>query len=178
MARMDRRTDIYLDERRMFFLIKDEFCENIKKYEKSMYNLAYSIIKNETDAVDVVAETVYRAYIAYPTLKNKKAFKAWILHIVHNTAVEMIRKNKNLLYIDEIEEVADDKKMDITTRITVRDAVNSLNQPYRTVAILYYYEDIPVVEIAKITNSSIMAIRQQLRRSRKMLRDILGGNDE
>lgn len=72
---------------------KEEFCEQIRCYEKSMYHLALSILKNEADAGDAVSEAIYRAYRNRNTLKNKKAFQAWILQIVHNTAVEIIRKN-------------------------------------------------------------------------------------
>lgn len=153
---------------------KEEFCENIRLYEKSMYHLAYSIVNNEHDASEIISESIYRAYKSYSALKNKKAFKTWILRIVHNTAIEMIRKNSKVIPVEQMEETTvEDFRNDITTRIIIREAVERLKQPYRTVTILFYYENLSIAKIAHITNSNVLAVRQQLSRSRKMLSEML-----
>ena len=46
-------------------------------------------------------------------------------------------------------------------------------QPYRTVTILYYYEDLSISEIPKITDTTVIAVKQQLSRARKQLRELL-----
>lgn len=153
---------------------KEEFCENIRLYEKSMYYLAYSIVNNEHDASEIISESIYRAYKSYTALKNKKAFKTWILRIVHNTAIEMIRKNSKVIPVEQMEEtIVEDFKNDITTKIVIREAVERLKQPYRTVTILFYYENLSIAKIAHITNSNVLAVRKQLSRSRKMLSEML-----
>lgn len=153
---------------------KEEFCENIRLYEKSMYHLAYSIVNNEHDASEIISESIYRAYKSYAALKNKKAFKTWILRIVHNTAIEMIRKNSKVIPVEQMEETTvKDFRNDITTKIVVREAVERLKQPYRTATILFYYENLSIAKIAHITNSNVLAVRQQLSRSRKMLSEML-----
>lgn len=48
---------------------------------------------------------------------------------------------------------------DITTSLTVREAVNSLKQPYRTVVVLFYYENLSVSKIAQITNTNVVAVK-------------------
>lgn len=154
--------------------VKEEFCENIRLYEKSMYHLAYSIVKNENDVNEIISESVYRAYKSYATLKNKKAFKTWILRIVHNTAIEIIKKNSRVIPVEQLEEtIGEDFKNNITTKIIVCEAVESLKQPYRTVTILFYYENLSITKIAHITNSNVLAVKQQLSRSRKMLSKML-----
>lgn len=154
--------------------VKEQFCENIRLHEKSMYHLAYSIVKNEHDASEIISESIYRAYKAYATLKNKTAFKTWILRIVHNTAIETIRKNAKIVPIEQLEETTtEDFRSDITTKIVVREAVESLKQPYRTVTVLFYYENLSIAKIAHITNSNVFTVRQQLSRSRKMLSKML-----
>lgn len=150
------------------------FCENIRLYEKSMYHLAYSIVRNEADASDIISESIYRAYKNYHTLKNQKAFKTWILRIVHNTAIEMIRKNQKCVSIEEYEEIADDHTQNhITTKMMVQEAVEKLKQPYRTVTVLFYYENLSVAKIAEITNCNVFTVRKQLSRARKMLLELL-----
>ena len=53
---------------------KDEFCEHIRLYEQAMYSLAFSIVRNESDAGEVISESIYRAYKNLDTLKKRKIF--------------------------------------------------------------------------------------------------------
>ena len=73
---------------------KDTFCEQIRLHEKAMYYLAFSLVQNEADAADVIGEAILRAYKNIDGLKSEKAFKPWLLKIIHNTAVEYIRKTQ------------------------------------------------------------------------------------
>ena len=171
---MDHKTNGFTDRGGMILTDKDIFCEQIRLCEKAMYSLAFSIVRNDSDAGEIISESIYRAYKNLETLKNDNSFKPWILRIVHNTAVEMIRKNSKIIPMGEIPDFPDDNlENDITTRLTVREAVNRLKQPYRTVVVLFYYENLSVFKIAQITNTNIGAVKKQLSRARKMLREIL-----
>lgn len=171
---MDCAADSTVNEGGITLDCKEEFCENIRLYEKSMYHLAFSLLKNEADAGDVVSESIYRAYKNLHTLKHKKAFKSWILQIVHNTAVEVIRKNSKLVLMEEMEHTAGQScECDITTKVTVREAVENLKQPYQTVVRLFYYENLSLLEISRITDTSIVTAKKQLSRARKMLLEVL-----
>ncbi|MGN0489304.1 MAG: RNA polymerase sigma factor [Ruminococcus sp.] len=153
---------------------KDAFCEHIRLCEKAMYSLAYSIAKNDSDAGEIISESIYRAYKNLDTLKSEKSFKPWILRIVHNTAVETIRKNSKIIPMEETPDIpGDSPENDITTRFTVREAVNSLKQPYRTVVVLFYYENLSISKIAQITSTNTVTAKKQLSRARKMLRETL-----
>lgn len=139
-----------------------------------MYHLAFSILKNEDDAGDAVSEAIYRAYVNLDKLKDIDLFKPWILKIVHNTAVEMIRKNSKLIYTDEIPDTDDiSYETNITQKITVREAVSGLKQPYQAIVILFYYENFQINEISSIMGSSTAAVKKQLERARKMLLEAL-----
>ena len=153
---------------------KEEFCNKIKQCEVSMYYLAYSIVKNKDDASDVINESILKAYEKLDKLKNEEVFKSWILRIVHNTAIELIRKNKDVINIEEVNNTLEVKESsDVETKLTLRDAINKLKNPYREVIILFYYEDFSTEKISKITNSNIFTVRKQLSRARKQLKVIL-----
>ena len=138
-----------------------------------MYSVSFSILSNESDAADAISEALYRAYKNLDTLKNEYAFKPWILRIVRNCAVELVRSNKNLLSIDDVEVEESSGENDIVTALTLRKAVEQLKQPYKEVVVLYYYEDLSIAQISKITGASVVTAKQQLSRARKMLRDML-----
>ena len=153
---------------------QDKFCENIKLCEKSMYFLAYSLVRNEEDAADVVGDAILKAYASLEKLRNSSYFKTWILSIVHNCAIELLRKNKNLVDIDQVEHLEDKASSnDIETVISLKEAVDKLKNPYREVVILFYYENLSTDKIAKITKTNIFTVRQQLSRARKQLKQVL-----
>lgn len=156
----------------------EEFCQRIRGLENAMYALAYSILRNDQDAADAISESVLKAYCALPQLKNRNAFKSWMLKIVNNTSVEMLRKQPPTAQMGEDFDIpAEDDKLDCSTKMVLREAVDRLAQPYRTVVLLFYFEDLSVVEIAGITGHTIIAVRKQLSRARTMLRESLNKED-
>ncbi len=159
---------------------KDEFCERISTYQNAMYSLAYSIVKNEQDACDIVGDAILRAYSGIASLQNKNAFRTWILRIVHNTAIDFLRKQENHVSVEDIEVYADNLSADNTdtaTKLALRDAVNRLTQPYRIVITLFYYEGLSTAKIAQITGTSVIAVRKQLHRGRNQLKEYLNRED-
>lgn len=150
---------------------KQWFCENIKDLENGMYRLSYSILKNETDSQDAVQESIYKAYKSLESLKDKKSFKSWIYKIVTNTSFEMLKKNKNYVDIEQ-EDIAEEKE-DIDTNLTLWNAVQKLEQPYRTSIVLFYYEDMSIKEISKVTGIKTDAVKKQLSRGREKIKEVM-----
>ena len=153
---------------------KAEFCKAIKQHQNSMYALAFSIVKNEHDAGDVVGEAILKAYSKIHMLKDDDLFKPWILRIVQNTAIELLRKRSITCDVSQREEIAETiKGIDKESQMVLRGCINELKQPYRTVLVLYYYEGLSTKEIADVTSSNAVSIRQQLTRGRKLLKESL-----
>lgn len=150
---------------------KEWFCKNIKSLENGMYRLSYSILKNEADAQDAVQEAIYKSYKNLETLKDKRKFKPWIYKIVTNTSFEILKNTKN--YLDIEEENIQAEKIDIETNITLWNAVQNLKQPYRTVITLFYYEDMSIKEISKITGNNTDAVKKQLSRGREKIKEVI-----
>ena len=157
---------------------KEYFCEQIRECEGSMYALAYSILNNEADAADVMQDAILKAYSNLAQLKDREKFRPWILSIVHNIAIAYIRGRKDTVDISEREDLASpEPAIDPAARLTVREAVEKLKMPYRTVILLFYYEEYSARQIAEVMCSSEIAVKQQLSRGRKMLSKLLNKED-
>ena len=146
---------------------KELFCSNIRQYEKQMYALAMSILRNDYDAEDAVQDAIVKAYSRYEDLRDQSKFKSWILSIVHNTAVEFLRKNRDALDIEQQELHAEEN--DVDKKLTLWQSVQNLKMPYREVTALFYYGALSVQDISRITSTPAVTVRQQLFRARKML---------
>ena len=156
-------------------IAKTWFCNMVHSYQSDLYRLAFHILKNKEDAEDAVQETLYRAYSSLGTLANPKYFKTWVIRILMNTAFEIQRKRKNNVDITDCAEIASQPE-DITTAVMLEKAINGLDEKYRTIILLYYYENYSAKEISEILNISAMNVKQRLSRSRKMLKGILSGH--
>ena len=147
------------------------FSKNIIDLQNGMYRLSYSILKNEMDAQDAVQESIYKAYKNLELLENRAKFKSWIYKILTNTSLEILKRKENHLDIENEKIIA--KNDDIDTNLTLWEAVQRLSQPYRTTIILFYYEDMSIKEISKITNTKEDAIKKQLSRGREKIKEVI-----
>ena len=77
--------------------------EILSSYEK-LYRLAFSYVKNEQDAMDVVQESVYKAMKNAGQVKDEKYIKTWLLRITINTAVDATRKQSKFVSDEQVAE--------------------------------------------------------------------------
>lgn len=146
-----------------------EIEEKIKKYSNTVYRVAYSILKNETDAEDIFQETFIKFYKNIEQMKNEEHEKAWLIRVTINNCNMLLRKKK-IRKEDEItEEIPDaqEEKEDILK------LVNNLPTKYRLVIYLYYYEGYKISEISKILNDSEGTIKSRLSRAREYLEKMI-----
>lgn len=157
---------------------KEWFSSNVKLHQSGLYGLAISILKNEEDAKDAVQETLYKAFYNIDSLRNPEKFKPWIMKILANTAYEMIRNKKYQLNIDDYNDIIETPNtLDLSTKINLWDAVQSLNLSYRPIIIMFYYEDLSIKEISEILSLTPVTTRKRLSRARKQLKQILEGKE-
>ena len=69
--------------------------ETVLDSYEAMYRLAYTYVRNEEDALDIVQESVYKAIKHSASVKQESYIKTWLWRIVMNTALDFIRKNQD-----------------------------------------------------------------------------------
>lgn len=148
---------------------KEAFIELINENRLNIYRVAKGILKNEYDIEDAIQNTVIKAFEKISTLKNDNFFRTWIIRILINECNDILKKNKRVVSLEgNIEkEKYDDKyeNMDLT------NAVSSLNEDLRNITVLYYFEDMSTVEIAKFLGIPEGTVRSRLSRAREKLRE-------
>ncbi|NLV89366.1 MAG: sigma-70 family RNA polymerase sigma factor [Tissierellia bacterium] len=77
-----------------------EFETLFNQYKGDIYRIAYTYVNNEADALDIVQETAYQAYISKDKIRDKTKFKSWLLKIAVNKSKDLLRKNKPILLDD------------------------------------------------------------------------------
>lgn len=147
-------------------LLTDLILENKEK----SYRLAFSYVRNEEDALDVIQESIYKALKKVHTLDNPQALKSWFLRIVVNTSLDLLRKRKKEVVVDDDTlEFVSPNSNDTYEDVDLKKQLNELPLKYRTVIILKFFEDLKLREIAEILNESESTIKSRLYRGLKMM---------
>ena len=137
--------------------------ENYERY----YRLAFKLMRNQDDALDVVQESAYRAIRDCGKVKNKDYLSTWIYRIVVNTALDLLRKKKKETLTEELPEIPVEDQYQETEMRTI---LNQLDHKSKTIIILRYFEDLKLEDIADILGDNLNTVKARLYRSLKKLR--------
>ena len=143
------------------------------------YNLARWLTRNEHDAQDVVQDACIRAMRAFDAFHGGDA-RAWLLTIVRNVALTMVRTRKRPEELDEglyepQAEALDPQAILLRSADAerVRDAIEQLHVELRTVIVLREMDGLSYKEIAGITGVPIGTVMSRLSRGRQRLAEAL-----
>ena len=70
---------------------KESFGILIKNNKEYLYKMAFLYVKDEQDALEVIHETVYRAFLNIEKLKKAKFFNTWITKILINVSIDFLK---------------------------------------------------------------------------------------
>ena len=153
---------------------KDWLSEQIIKNRDPMYRFALSIMKNHDDACDAVSEAILHAYVNIGSLCFGEKFRSWVMTILYNVCMNMLRSRVPYSDFDAEEKMyIPSSEADITVKITLWDAVCALPSNYRSIVVLFYYDNLRIKEISNITGLSLDNVKKRLSRAREMLRKSL-----
>ena len=143
--------------------VEDQILDN---YE-AMHRLAYSYVRNEEDALDIVQESVYKAIKNAGKVQQEAYIRTWIWRIVMNTAVDLIRSRKNETGLEEAGETG---KEDTYQDFDTLEALKILEPREKAVIVLRFFEDQKLEDIARTLQENTNTVKTILYRSLKKLR--------
>lgn len=150
----------------------------IDTYADTILRLSYSYLKNVHDAEDVCQNIFIKLYNLNKEFKDKGHEKAYILHITANACKDILKsswKNK-IIDLESVKEI-ESKEIFSFVEDGVFQEVNKLDEKYRVVIYLHYYEGYKVKEIAKILRIPSPTVKTRLTRGRFKLKNILESDE-
>lgn len=164
--------------------IEKEFIAYVTEHQEKLYRFAYSYVKNQQDALDIVQESIRKGLCSIHNIDNSAVIKSWFYRIIVNTSIDMIRKRKKeQLVEDETIEYFAQGNEDQYKDLDLKEAVEALPHTYRTIIILRFFEDLKIEEIAQVLDENVNTIKTRLYRALKLLRieldaESLGGKSK
>ncbi|EOS24011.1 sigma-70 family RNA polymerase sigma factor [Lachnospiraceae bacterium 3-1] len=133
----------------------------------ALYRLAFTYVKNESDAMDIVQESAYKAIRSAASVRNKAFIKTWLWRIVINTSMEFLREKQREISCDVMQEYG---KEDIYLDFDTIEALDILNEKERAAVVLRYFEERKLQEIADTLDETLSATKSLLYRSLKKMK--------
>jgi RNA polymerase sigma-70 factor (ECF subfamily) len=162
------------------------FHELIRPYERRVYAMALSFLRNEADAEDVAQEAFLKAFRGLASFRGDAKFGTWLVSITLNEARSRIRR-RDAIKMESLDEPEDDQghsspallrdwkeiPSEALERKEVRSllqkAITSLPQIYREVFQLRDIEQLSVNEAAQALGITVSSVKVRLHRARMML---------
>ncbi|MDE7296842.1 MAG: RNA polymerase sigma factor [Clostridia bacterium] len=145
---------------------------------KRMLALAQGILGNRADAEDAVQESFLKIARSVHGFRIDTNGYAWVMRIVRNTALDMLRKRKRRAEenIDEFFSLTDGSYSEegLAEAVALERAVARLQPDERKIIYYRYYLDFTVRDIARETGASKSAVQRTLDRAEKQLKIFLG----
>ena len=150
----------------------DVIEELFSKYYNNALLYMLSLTKNLPLSEEIVSDAFYTALkTADGEVQN---FKAWLLKVCRNLYLNSRRKTRRL---DELDENLADKGESALESIIRKEeyralyrAISLLNDSYKEVITLFYFEDLSIKDIALVTGKSEAVVKVNLFRAREALK--------
>ncbi|HUG34746.1 MAG TPA: sigma-70 family RNA polymerase sigma factor [Anaerolineales bacterium] len=166
----------------------EAFAVLVEDHQRYVYNLAYRVLKDENEALDLTQETFVRAWTALPNFKGQSQFRTWLYRIVTNLCYNRLpnlRRSLNDLGDDVLEDIPEanfnnpvQEFESAETKKHLYQAIDDLEVNYKLLITLRYQHELSYDEIASTLNLPLGTVKTGIFRAREQLRKSLARLEE
>jgi RNA polymerase sigma-70 factor (ECF subfamily) len=165
---------------------RDAFRGLFERYSRRAYSLAFGVVRNPDDALDVVQDAFIKAHRHLDKFEGQASFYTWLYRIVMNLAIDHLRKNRRQKTVDFSDAAMDEgglgedslipriiggnpgrSLMDKEIRERIAVALDELSENHRAVLVMRELEGLSYEEMAHAMGCSKGTIMSRLFHARK-----------
>ena len=160
---------------------RDIYAVIIERYKGKLLRYVTSLVNDRDRASHIVQDSLVKAYINLNSFNTKKKFSSWIYRIVHNEAINSIKKNQKEVHIldgfefpseEDIERDFEQKE----TAVHVEKCLNSIPLIYSEPLSLHYLSEKSYEEISDILRLPMGTVAIRISRAKKLMKHICQKN--
>jgi RNA polymerase sigma-70 factor (ECF subfamily) len=160
------------------------FGHLVLAYQTPIYNLAYRMLGNPTEAEDAAQEAFLRAYTHLNSYDPQRPFRSWIFGIASHHCIDRLRRRRiNWLSLDgevtaPYQPASDNPGPEAMVarheqEETIQKLLAELSPTDRAAITLRYWYDCSYEEIAEMLKLTVSAVKSRLHRARRALADMM-----
>ncbi|WP_242224940.1 sigma-70 family RNA polymerase sigma factor [Bacillus cereus group sp. BfR-BA-01380] len=153
--------------------------EIMNKYGQEILQLVYSYVNNKEVAEDLTQDIFVKCYKSFHTYKGKSKLRTWVWRIAINHCKDYIKSwyNKKVIVTENESTYTGAQKESVEQTVIQNDedrrlasAVMNLPIKYREVIYLFYFEELPIKDIAMVIEVKENTIKTRLKRAKELLK--------
>ncbi|HOV79456.1 MAG TPA: sigma-70 family RNA polymerase sigma factor [Bacillota bacterium] len=156
---------------------EDAFAQLVHMYSADAFRTASVVLRNRSDAEDVVQEAFLTCYRKLHSFRMESSFKTWFYRVVVNLCYDRLRKinRENAAYgrISLSNRTGEWDMSEVEGRLDLKEMVASLSTEHRLVLTLYYGMDLGVQKISEILGIPAGTVKSRLNSARNLLKERL-----
>jgi RNA polymerase sigma-70 factor, ECF subfamily len=147
----------------------------VSAYYSALYRFALGLSRREADAADLTQRAFERLSEKGNTVRDTERTKTWLFTTLYRDFLQQKRHDTRFPKI-ELDEVLDDKIAELPRADVAADmsaavaALHALEEPFRSVLVLFYLQEHSYREIAEILDVPVGTVMSRLARGKEMLR--------
>ena len=159
------------------------FGELVDRYQNFVFTIAIKLLKVTEEAEEVAQDSFIKAYDSLAGFRGDSKFSTWLYRIVYHKSLDRLKSNKRHQTYELLEEITEDSQDAIENGLEfllsterteiIKNCIAELPEEDSVIISLYYFEELSVKEISKITDLTDDNIKIKLYRSRKKLFSML-----
>lgn len=152
----------------------------VRRYNRRLYHVAWSILQNAQEAEDVMQEAYVRAYEHLSQFAGRSHFSTWLTRIAIHEALSRMKRLSKEGEVDAASALSrkpfcsrhtpEQSFLTAEARSALEYAINALPEAQRTVFVMHFIDEVPIPEIAECLEVSKDVVKMRILRARRMLR--------
>ena len=155
-------------------MTEKEFEQYYNLYSQELFGIAYSYTRNKSDSEDIIQNVFVKMIVSKKKFKSDKDLKYWLIRLTMNESIDLLRKERKENELNEPEMVYTLPDNNTSEYPDLLYYISKLEDKYRRVIILYYYNNYSNKEIAELLGIKEDNVRKLLERGRNLLKERIG----
>lgn len=150
-----------------------EFEIKYKLYAQMLFNICYGYTKSKIESEDLL-QNIFLKYIKYnKTFKTLDDEKYYLIRITINECKNYLKSGFKKKEIINNEIIDNSPSLQNNELAILKRTIDLLDDKYKVVIILYYYQSFNINEIANILKISISSVKKRLERGRNKIKQLM-----
>ena len=152
---------------------RSAFAELVRRRQSQVRNLMRRCCNDTTLADDLAQQVFLKVWLSIRTLKQPKAFPAWLKRLAINVWLQHLRKNDALRDSDELAGTENAYHDTHDVSMDLDSALETLPATVRLCVVLSYNEGMSHAEIVELTELPLGTVKSHIRRGAAQLKQLL-----
>ncbi|MBQ4570573.1 MAG: sigma-70 family RNA polymerase sigma factor [Bacilli bacterium] len=153
---------------------EQQFDYVYNEYAKELYNIAYGYTLNREDSIDIMQNAYVVLLESNKKFESNEHIKYFLIRVTINESIDLLKsayKKKVVKDNDILVKFPEIKKEELPYDLSL--IVNNLPEKYKTIIVLYYYDDMKIKDISNVLRISESAVKKRLERARNLIKEII-----